>query len=73
MVAARRHHTPPPLGGLAGGALLRYVVPLARGSGIPQVKAAYAVRGGRLSFFNSTVGKFAVGVLQIGSVYAASV
>ncbi|MFN2597625.1 MAG: chloride channel protein [Pyrinomonadaceae bacterium] len=57
----------PTLGGLAGGILLRYVVPLARGSSIPQVKAAYAVRGGRLSFFNSTVGKFTVGVLQIGS------
>lgn len=57
----------PTLGGLAGGALLRYVVPNARGSGIPQVKTAYAVRGGHLSFLNSTVGKFFVGVLQIGS------
>lgn len=57
----------PTLGGLAGGALLRYVVPNARGSGIPQVKAAYAVRGGRLSFLNSTLGKFLVGTLQIGS------
>ncbi|MDQ3907728.1 MAG: chloride channel protein [Acidobacteriota bacterium] len=57
----------PTLGGLAGGALLRYVVPNARGSGIPQVKTAYAVRGGKLSFLNSTVGKFFVGVLQIGS------
>jgi CIC family chloride channel protein len=57
----------PTLGGLAGGALLSYVVPNARGSGIPQVKTAYVVRGGRLSFLNSTVGKFFVGVLQIGS------
>jgi CIC family chloride channel protein len=57
----------PTLGGLAGGALLRYVVPNARGSGIPQVKTAYAVRGGRLSFLNSTLGKFLVGTLQIGS------
>jgi CIC family chloride channel protein len=57
----------PTLGGLLSGALLQYVVPDARGSGIPQVKVAYAVRGGKLSFTHSTVGKFLVGVLQIGS------
>lgn len=57
----------PTLGGLLSGMLLQYVVPDARGSGIPQVKVAYAVRGGRLSFAHSTVGKFFVGVLQIGS------
>ncbi|HJQ31922.1 MAG TPA: chloride channel protein, partial [Pyrinomonadaceae bacterium] len=57
----------PTLGGLLSGALLQYVVPDARGSGIPQVKVAYAVRGGRLSFVNSTVGKFLIGTLQIGS------
>src|SRR5205085_2475998 len=38
----------PTLGGLAGGALLQYVFPEARGSGIPQVKVAYAVRGGKV-------------------------
>lgn len=57
----------PTLGGLLSGALLQYVVPDARGSGIPQVKVAYAVRGGKLSFTHSTVGKFLIGTLQIGS------
>ncbi|HZT58343.1 MAG TPA: chloride channel protein [Pyrinomonadaceae bacterium] len=57
----------PTLGGLLSGALLQYVVPDARGSGIPQVKVAYAIRGGKLSFTHSTVGKFLVGILQIGS------
>ena len=56
----------PTLGGLAGGALLQYVVPEARGSGIPQVKVAYAVRGGRLRLRDS-VGKFFVGAFQIGA------
>ena len=40
----------PTLGGLVSGALLQYVVPGARGSGVPQVKVAYAVRGGRVPF-----------------------
>lgn len=57
----------PMLGGLLSGVLLQYVVPDARGSGIPQVKVAYAVKGGKLSFIHSTVGKFLVGTLQIGS------
>ncbi|MFL6332488.1 MAG: chloride channel protein [Pyrinomonadaceae bacterium] len=57
----------PTLGGLLSGALLQYVMPDARGSGIPQVKIAYAVKGGRLSFTHSTVGKFLIGTLQIGS------
>lgn len=56
----------PTLGGLAGGALLTWVVPNARGSGIPQVKQAFAVEGGRIRF-RDAVGKFVVGVLQIGS------
>jgi CIC family chloride channel protein len=56
----------PTLGGLAGGALLQYVVPEARGSGIPQVKVAYAVRGGKIRF-RDAVGKFFVGALQIGT------
>lgn len=56
----------PLLGGLASGALLTYVVPGARGSGIPQVKIAYAVKGGRLPL-SDVVGKFFIGVLQIGS------
>ena len=57
----------PTLGGLLSGALLQYVVPEARGSGIPQVKVAYAVRGGKLSFAHAAVGKFLIGTLQIGS------
>ncbi len=56
----------PTLGGLLSGALLQYVVPGARGSGIPQVKVAYAVRGGRVPFLEA-IGKFLIGVLQIGS------
>jgi CIC family chloride channel protein len=56
----------PVIGGVIAGALLQYVVPEARGSGIPQVKAAFAQRGRRLRFRDS-VGKFFVGSLQIGS------
>ena len=56
----------PTLGGLLGGALLTFVVPGARGSGIPQVKVAYQIRGGRLPF-RDAVGKFFISVLQIGS------
>lgn len=56
----------PTLGGLISGALLQYVVPGARGSGIPQVKVAYAVRGGRVPFVEA-IGKFLIGVIQIGS------
>jgi chloride channel protein, CIC family len=56
----------PTAGGLVAGALLTYIVPEARGSGIPQVKATFAMRGRRLRFRDS-VGKFVVGTLQIGS------
>ncbi|HEU4726626.1 MAG TPA: chloride channel protein [Kofleriaceae bacterium] len=56
----------PTAGGLAAGVLLYHVVPNARGSGIPQVKVAYAATGGRLRLRDS-LGKFAIGVLQIGS------
>ncbi len=56
----------PTLGGLLGGILLTYVTPGARGSGIPNVKVAYAVKGGRLPF-REVLGKFAIGILQIGS------
>lgn len=56
----------PTLGGLAAGLLLHYLVPNARGSGIPQVKVAYAGRGGHLRLRDS-VGKFFVGALQIGT------
>ncbi|MFL5405326.1 MAG: chloride channel protein [Myxococcales bacterium] len=56
----------PTAGGLASGALLQYVVPNARGSGIPQVKVAYAGRGGPLRIRDS-IGKFFIGALQIGT------
>ncbi|MFL6373679.1 MAG: chloride channel protein [Pyrinomonadaceae bacterium] len=56
----------PVAGGLLGGALLTYVVPGARGSGIPQVKTAFAVKGGRLPL-RDVIGKFLIGVVQIGS------
>ena len=54
----------PTAGGLLSGALLYFVVPGARGSGIPQVKVAYAVKGGRVPFIDAA-GKFLIGVLQI--------
>jgi len=56
----------PTLGAIACGILLQYVVPNARGSGIPQVKVAFAARGGRIRLRDS-VGKFIVGALQLGS------
>ena len=56
----------PTLGGLLCGALLTFLVPGARGSGIPQVKVAYAIKGGRLPFRDS-LGKFFISALQIGS------
>lgn len=56
----------PTLGALLSGLLLHYVVPNARGSGIPQVKATFAQRGRRLRF-RDALGKFMVSTLQIGS------
>lgn len=56
----------PALGGLLSGILLSYVVPGARGSGVPQVKIAYEIKGGRLPF-RDALGKFLIGTLQIGS------
>ncbi len=56
----------PTLGGLVCGAILQYVVPGARGSGVPQVKVAYAIKDGRIPF-KEAIGKFVLGVIQIGS------
>ena len=56
----------PTAGGLASGALLQYVVPNARGSGIPQVKLAYAGRSAPLRF-RDAIGKFFISALQIGT------
>jgi len=56
----------PALGGLVCGVLLQYLVPRARGSGIPEVKATFAQRGRELRLTDA-LGKFGVGALQIGS------
>ena len=56
----------PAFGGLVSGVLLQYVVPGARGSGIPQVKVAYATRGAAVTL-RDAIGKFFLGSLQIGS------
>ncbi len=56
----------PMLGGLLSGLLLYYVFPASAGSGIPQVKIAYEIKGGRLPF-RDAIGKFLISTLQIGS------
>ena len=56
----------PALGGLAAGILLKYVFPNARGSGVPQVKVAYASREGIVRL-RDALGKLVVSSLQIGS------
>ncbi len=55
----------PTLGALLAGAML-YYVPGARGSGVPQVKVAYASKALKLRLRDS-VGKFFIGVVQIGT------
>ena len=56
----------PTLGGLIAGLGVHYWAPGAVGSGIPQVKAAYAMRSGRVAF-RDAAGKFIFGILQVGS------
>lgn len=56
----------PALGGLLSGIALARAFPAARGSGIPQVKAAYAVRTERIRLRDG-VAKFAICALQLGS------
>ncbi|MCC7382753.1 MAG: chloride channel protein [Deltaproteobacteria bacterium] len=56
----------PTIGGLLAGVLLHFVVPEARGSGIPQVKAHYLLNTSRIRL-RDAVGKFFVASLQIGS------
>lgn len=56
----------PALGGLVCGLGLYFLVPAAAGSGIPQVKVAFARRSGYISA-KETIGKFVLCVLQIGS------
>jgi CIC family chloride channel protein len=56
----------PALGGLVVGLALHYWVPGAVGSGVPQVKVAYALHAGHVPF-RDAVGKFVLGIVQIGS------
>lgn len=56
----------PTLGGLICGWLLTHIFTNAKGSGIPQVKVAYTLKAGKISFFDA-LGKFCVSSLQIGS------
>jgi CIC family chloride channel protein len=56
----------PTLGGVLCGALLQFVVPNARGSGIPEVKIAFAREGGAIRL-RDAIGKFVVGALQLGT------
>lgn len=55
----------PCAGAVGAGVLIHYVVPNARGSGIPQVKAAFADRG--QIRFRDAAGKLVICALQIGS------
>jgi CIC family chloride channel protein len=54
------------VGGLIVGLALHYWVPGAVGSGVPQVKFAYAMHSGRVPF-RDAMGKFILGIVQIGS------
>lgn len=56
----------PSIGGLIVGFLIRYWAPEAAGSGIPQVKAAYYLKFGRIRL-RAAVSKFVLGTLSIGS------
>jgi chloride channel protein, CIC family len=56
----------PGIGGLIVGLGLTYWAPAAAGSGIPQVKVAFALRSGLVSL-RETIGKFVLCAFQIGS------
>jgi len=56
----------PGVGGLIVGFGLTYWAPAAAGSGIPQVKIAFALRSGLISL-RETIGKFALCAFQLGS------
>ena len=56
----------PGLGGLFAGIGLTYFAPAAAGSGIPQVKVAYALRDGYVTA-RETIGKFILCAVQIGA------
>jgi CIC family chloride channel protein len=56
----------PALGGLIVGLGLEYWVPGAVGSGVPQVKTAYALNSGLVPF-RDAIGKFVLGIIGIAS------
>jgi CIC family chloride channel protein len=56
--------------GLVVGVLLDRVVPFARGSGIPEVKAAYVFGSGPRLSLRTVVGKFVLGALSIGAGFS---
>jgi CIC family chloride channel protein len=56
----------PTLGGLVVGLALRYWVPGAVGSGVPQVKVAYALHAGHVPL-RDAFGKFVLCIVQLGS------
>jgi CIC family chloride channel protein len=56
----------PTLGGLAAGLMLHHFAPEARGSGIPQVKVAYAMHYGRVPM-RVAIGKVFISALCLGS------
>ncbi|MBL4575334.1 MAG: chloride channel protein, partial [Opitutaceae bacterium] len=56
----------PTLGGLVVGFLIRYWAPEAAGSGMPQTKAAYFIKFGRIRF-RTAVSKYILGTVSIGS------
>jgi CIC family chloride channel protein len=56
----------PAIGGLIVGLALQYWVPGAVGSGVPQVKVAYALASGYVPL-RDAVGKFVLGIVQIGT------
>jgi chloride channel protein, CIC family len=56
--------------GLLVGLALEYVVPFARGSGIPEVKTAYLFTPGPQLSAATVVGKFLLGAITIGSGFS---
>jgi CIC family chloride channel protein len=52
------------------GVALEYVVPFARGSGIPEVKSAYLLTPGPQLSLKTVVGKFILGALSIGAGFS---
>jgi chloride channel protein, CIC family len=58
------------LTGLLVGLALEYVVPFARGSGIPEVKTAYLFTPGPQLSATTVVGKFLLGAITIGSGFS---